>query len=131
MEEPVFLMAVQRILGGVEIEDDLLRRFGVGLQEQTNEQLLNGGRIMADLVIARGLRPAQFQPVERRFAGDRRAVPAPCLQLAGQHRHDRVVPQLVMIIQILVTQRNPEHPLPDQRTNLMLDQLRRARVLEA
>ena len=29
-----------------------------------------------------------------------------------------------MIVQILVSKRNPEHPLPDQGRDLVLDQLR-------
>ncbi len=38
MEEPAFLLAVQRIVGGIEIKDDLLRRLAVGLQEQIDRQ---------------------------------------------------------------------------------------------
>ena len=79
---------------------------------------------MADLVIARRLRPAQLQPVERRLAGHRRAVLAPRLELARQHRHHRIVAQLVVVVEVLVAERDPEHPLADQRRHLMLDQLR-------
>jgi PAS domain S-box-containing protein len=39
---------------------------------------------------------AQLQPVERAFAGQWRTVLAPRRQLAGQHRHCRVVAQLVV-----------------------------------
>ena len=38
MEEAAFLVAVQRIVGGIQVEDDLLRRLLVGLQEQLDEQ---------------------------------------------------------------------------------------------
>jgi hypothetical protein len=82
-------------------------------------------------VIARQLRPAQLQPVERRFAGQRRTILATRRELAGEHRHRRVVTQLVMIDQIFIAQRNPKHALSDQRPDLMLDQIRRAAVGEA
>jgi hypothetical protein len=42
------------------------------VQEEIDEQGLNGGRIEADLVIARRFGSTQFQPVQRRLAGERR-----------------------------------------------------------
>ena len=38
VEEPALLLAVHRIVGRIEIEDDLLRRPLVRLQEQVDEQ---------------------------------------------------------------------------------------------
>ena len=38
VEEPAFLMAVQRIVGGIEIENDLRRRRLVRIEEQVDEQ---------------------------------------------------------------------------------------------
>ena len=35
VEEATLLMAVQRVVGGVEIEDDLLGRAAIGLAEKT------------------------------------------------------------------------------------------------
>ena len=123
VEEPAFLLAMQRIIGGIEIENDLAGRALVRLQEQIDHQPLDGERIVADLVIARRLQPAQFQPVERRLAGHRRAILAPRLKLAGQHRHHRIVAQFVVIVEVLIAKRNPEYPLADQRHHLMLDQI--------
>ncbi len=48
LEEPAFLVAVQRIVGGVEIEDDLLGRCRMRFQEQIDEQPLDRGFVMAD-----------------------------------------------------------------------------------
>ena len=93
------------------------------LQEQVDKKSLDGHRIVADLVVARRLQLAQLQPVQRRLAGHRRTILAPRLELAGQHRHHRIVAQLVVVVEILVAKRNPEHPLADQRHNLMLDQI--------
>jgi hypothetical protein len=131
VEEPTFLMAVQRVVGRVEIEGDLLGRLGMRLQEQIDEQPLDRRPVVADLVIARGFRPAQFQPVQRRLAGHWRAVPAPRLKLTRQHRHHRVIPQLVVVVQVLVAERQAEHALADQRAHRMLDQHRRTRIAEA
>ncbi len=131
VEEPALLLAVQRIVGGVEIEDDLLRRCLVRLEEQRHEQPLNGGRVVADLVIAGRQRPAQLQPVQRALAGNRTTVPALRRKLARKHRHHRIVTQRVVVVQILVTQRQTEYPLADQRRNLMLDQRLEPRIAKA
>ena len=65
MEEPAFLVSVQRIIRRVEIENDLRRGPPMGLQEHIDEQPLNRRRIVAHLVIARGDRLAQLQTVQR------------------------------------------------------------------
>ena len=37
------------------------------------------------------------------------------------NRHDRIVAQFVMVVEVLVAERDPVDPLPDQRRNPMLD----------
>ena len=132
VEEAPLLMPVQRIVGGVEIEDDLLRRpscappgtasrtvarsppdHARSCDSASTRSRLSSSRLSVDLP-ATG---AQFR--SRRF------------QLAGQHRHHRIVPQLVVIVEVLVAERDPEHPLTDQGRYLMLDQLRSATIDEA
>ena len=131
MEEPPLLLAVHRIVRGVEIEDDLVRCAIVRLQEQVDEQLLDGRWIVTDLVIARRLQAAQLQPVERRLAGHRRAILPSRFELARQHRHQRIVTQFVVVVQILVAKRDPEHPLTDQRHHLVLNEFRTSHVVKA
>ena len=75
VEEPALLMAVQRIVRGVEVEDDLLRGAAVRVEEQIDEQRLDRGAVVADLVITRRLRAAQLQPVQRALAGQRARNP--------------------------------------------------------
>ena len=53
-------MPVQRIIRGVEVEDDLLRGATVRIEEQIDEQRLNRLPVMADPVISRRLHLAQF-----------------------------------------------------------------------
>ena len=131
VEEPPLLLAVQWIIGRIEVENDLLGRSLVRLQEQVNHEILDRHRIVADLVIARRLELAQLQPVERRFAGDRRTILPPRLELARQHRHHRIVAQFVVVVEILVTERDPEHPLANQRRDVVLDQVRTPLVVKA
>ena len=128
VEEAALLVAVQGIVGGVEVEDDALGRRGMRLQEQRHEQALDLARVMADLVVAARREGGPFlgrmlQPVERALARHRRAVTPPRLQLAGQHRHGGIVAQLIVVVEILVAQRQAEHALADQRRNRVLDLL--------
>lgn len=60
VEEPPLLVAVQGIVRGIQIQHDLFGRSGVRAHEQLDEQRLDRHRIVADLVIARRLRPAQL-----------------------------------------------------------------------
>ena len=69
VEETSFLMPVQRVVGSVEVEDDLRRRRGMRVEKDIDEHGLDQRRVIADFVIARGLCPAQLQPVECRLAG--------------------------------------------------------------
>jgi hypothetical protein len=47
--------------------------------------------------------------------------PAPGGELAGQRRQHRVVPQLIVIDQILIAERDAEHPLRHQGIDAVLD----------
>ena len=131
VEEAPLLMAMQRIVRGIQVQHDLRRWHPVRLQELLHEQRLDRRRPIADLVIRPRLRTAQLQPVQRRLAGHRRAVPPLRLQLAGQHRHHRIVAQRIVVDQILVAQRDAEHPLAHQGAQLMFDQPPIALIHEA
>ena len=122
---------MQRIIGRIEVKDDLPGRLPVRLQEQIDQQRFDRHRIMADLVIARRHRPAQLQTIERALARHRRAVFTPRLELARQHRQHRVMAQLVMVVEIFIAERDPEHALAHQRHHLVLDQLRSPHIAKA
>src|SRR5262249_40107347 len=77
VEEAALLVAVQRVVGGIEVEDDLPRRAGMGVEKQIDQQGFDRLRVVPDLVIGRRPRLAQLEPVKRRFAGHRRTVLAP------------------------------------------------------
>jgi hypothetical protein len=46
----------------------------VRLQKHIDRKILDGDRIVSDLVVARGFQLTRLQPVERRLAGDRRTL---------------------------------------------------------
>ena len=101
------------------------------LQEQLDQKLSDRRRIMADLVVACRLKLAQLQPVQRRLAGNRRTILASRRELARQNRHHRIVAKLVVVVEILVAERDREHPLTDQRRHLVLDIFGAALVVKA
>ena len=86
---------------------------------------------MTDLAVPVGAGGAVLKPVERALAGQRRAGRPPRLELAGQDRHHRVVPQPVVVDQVLVPQGDPDHPLADHCRDSMLDPRRVPAVREA
>lgn len=115
VEEPSFLVAMQRIIGGVEIEHDLARRLVVGFHEQLDEQGFNRILVVADLMIARRLPDtAMLQPVQRRFAGKHCTVFPLRRQALRQKCEHRVVAQRVVVIDVLVTECDRYDALPDQ-----------------
>ena len=130
VEEPPLLMAMQRIVGGVEVENDLSGRLCVRLEEEVDEQGLDRRGFMRDLAVLRRRVAREFQPVQRRFARRRRAVAAPSLKLARQHRHQRVVTKLVVIVEVFVAERDAEHALADERGDRVLDEPWVSRVAE-
>ena len=131
MEEPPLLHPVHRVVGRIQIEDDLARRALVRLQELVDKKPFDGYRIVTDLVIARRLKLAQLQPVQRRLARNRRAILASRRKLARQHRHHRIVAQVIVVVEILVAQRQAKHALCDQIQQRVLDLIGFAIVSEA
>ena len=131
MEEAAFLVAVQRIIRGVEVERDLLGRCLMRVEEEVDEQLLDRRSVVADLVVARRRQGRVLEPVERALAGERSAVLAPGLELACQRRQHRIVAQLIVIDQVFVPERDAEHPLRHHGRNRMLDPGLGTTVIEA
>ena len=131
VEEPSLLITVDRIIGRIKIKDDLVRCSVVRLQKQVDQKSLDRHWIVRDLVITRRLQPAQLESVERRLPSGRCAILAPCLEFSGQHRHQRIVAQLVMVVEILITQRDSEYPLTNQGHDLVLDEILTPFVVKA
>jgi hypothetical protein len=74
MEEAAFLSAVQRVVGGVEIENDLLWRRSVRLDEEIDQQPLDRRPVVAEPVVATRAARRMLEPVEGALAGERCAA---------------------------------------------------------
>ena len=114
---------MQGVVGGVEVEDDLTRRSRMRLKEEVDQQAVDGAAVMADFVVARGSNRRVLEPVERALAGKRGTAPAFGLELTNERREHGIVAQLIVIDQILVAERDPEHPLRHHGLDGVLDQL--------
>ncbi len=69
VKEPVLLLTVEGIVGGVEVEDDLIGRLRVGLGEQFHQQGLQGLGVVVDLVVAVGaFAGGKFESVQSALA---------------------------------------------------------------
>ena len=122
---------MQRVVGGVHVQDELLGPGGVRVEEQLDQQPLDRGGVVVDLVVARRCPGgAMLEPVERRLARRRRAARPACPELAHDRGQHRVVAQGVVVDQVLVTQRQGEHALADQGGQAVLDLIRRAVIDE-
>ena len=108
-------MAVDWIVGGVAVEGDPRRRPLVALEEQIDEQLGDRRPAVADAAVAvRALRRV-LGPIERALARKRCEPRAFCLQPAEHGAEHRIAAQIVVVAQVLVAERDAEHPLPDER----------------
>ena len=109
------------------------------VQEQIHQQRIDTLRIDHDLLGLRLVRPLllgtafivrrrQLQPIERALAGQRfaailRAPPLFSLHivLAQCHGQHGIPPEFIVVVEILVAQRQPEHALRDQIQQRVLD----------
>jgi hypothetical protein len=62
---------------------------------------------------------AVLQPVERALAGQGRAPTVPRLEPPQHHARHRIMPQLVVIDQVFVAERDAQHPLAQQGRNVV------------
>ena len=123
VEEPAFLLPVERDVGVIQIQHDLTRRTLMRFKEQIDQQRIDLCPVAIDLVVLRRMAPRRvLQTIERALASQRLAVgPQHRAQLARQHRERRVLAQLIVIVEVLVAERQTEDALSDQRVNLMLN----------
>lgn len=139
MIETPFLISVQGIVGGIQIQNDLLGSLLVRFQEQIDQQRIDALRVHHDLLglglvrvllarVAVVVRRRQLQAVERALAGQSLAAilrpPAAFafhIVFAQRHGQHRVAPQFVVVIEILVAQGQAEDALRHQIQQRMLD----------
>ena len=119
-----FLFPVQRIIGRIQVQDDFFRRFLVCLEEDVNQQAVHRSVIQHDLLVAfllTGRLPSQFQSVQGALSRQSRL---PEIWLVDQHSQQGIVPQLLVIVQIFVSQGQTIDSLCHQFLHRMIDQIR-------
>jgi len=131
-EELSLLTAMNRTIGGIHINDDLprLRATVVVIQEVFDREALDLRPIVKDLVvpaIACPFASRTLQSLQRTAACQRLAVISGPLSFAALHIvllplgcKQRVVAQLVMIVDILVPEADPIDPLRQHLANTVL-----------
>ncbi len=64
-----------------------------------------------------------LEAVQGRLAGERGAIGAAGGELASKHGQNRIVPELVVVDEVLIAERDPEDALADQGRKCRLDQV--------
>jgi hypothetical protein len=120
VKEAPFLLAMNGIVGGVEVQHHFLGRRLVRLDEQLDQQLIHLG--------AGAAIDAILQPAQRRRRGQRTLGVDIALTLfppaglsAGGQLEDQIVPQRGVVVEIFPAAGDPQHALGQQRPLLMLD----------
>ena|GEM_PF-2713319 len=107
------LIAVNQVIGGVEVEHQLFRRHLERSDELVNEDALHGYRGLAISTV--------LEPAQRRTKGR-------CTILADRSLQRQIVAQPIVIVQVFVALAQTEHPLPQQLFGAVLHQTRVARI---
>ena len=134
MKEALFLLAVQGIVGGIEIENDSVGSFSEAVEKNLDEQLFDRFGIRGNPVVTAlsGLRmQSKLDSIQRAFRGQGRTVMAgPLALIAGRigftdgGGEQGVDPEPIMIVEVFISQRQTEDPLPQQLFEAVLDAAR-------
>ena len=111
-----------------QVQHDLFGWFGMGLQKRLDQQLVDRLFAVVNLLVTARRFAAQLQAVQRALAGQRfLAHPL----FPAQHRQQRILPQLVVIADVLVAECQRIHPLRDHLLHRVRNQPGLAPVLKA
>jgi hypothetical protein len=111
MEKPAFLVTMYRVVGRIEVEDQMLRRLGMRGNEMINEgsrDLDQGLSLYAILQAAKGWRRCKQQIVVRNAT-------------RGQ-LESRIAAQSLVVIEVLVAKSQGDDPLGDHALLVMDDE---------
>ena len=130
VEKALLLMAVQGIVRGLEIKDDDLALTRDGGHATTQQQHLDVVRMGGDLFGSRvGAVGTEFETVERAFARQRLALVLLEMALFAEHigtpQHggqERIGAQRVMVIEVLVAERQGEDALAQHDGEIVLNE---------
>ena len=140
MEEAAFLVAVDGIVGGIEIQHDDARFARDGFDALIQQKIADRVRVGLDLaVFAAGLGDgSEFEAVEGAFAGQCLAAVLPVAAGLAERvgvfaggGEQGIGAELFVVVEVFIAQREPEHPLADHDGQRMLDEAPVAGVAEA
>lgn len=127
VEEAALLITVEGVVGGVEIDDDLVGRDGIGIQEGIDEELPDLSLVPLDALVAirfAGLPSPQFEPVQGALTGQRIGV---AIAAADDAEQGIGTPQVV-VVKILIALTQAIDPLREQILDRMRDQILTAMI---
>ena len=129
--ETSFLLAVNAVVGRIEIDDDLLGSLGVSRQVQIDPKRFQGRFVGDDFLVSLrcvGVGLSEFEPIERAFSGQRRATislsnarVAGDVNLANSERQHLISAQIVVIIEVFVSEGDGHGSLGEQVTQRVFD----------
>lgn len=138
VEKASFLMAVNEAVRGVEVEDDDLAFAWDGGDALLEDEVLNFPGISLELFVTGGTaRGTEFEPIEGGFScqGDaliERVFTAGASQigLSTSCREQRIVAQLIVIIEVFVAQGEAQNTLLEESLQWVLNEFLVARIVE-
>ena len=132
MEEATFLRAMDGVVGSVQVENQLLRGFLLTVEKDVDKEPVYRFPIQDDAPVPVALSlsgQSPLQPVQRAFPGQRLAsvrrlapIQPRGVAFARQGRQERIFAQLLVVAQVLIAERDPINPLPDQLLDAVLYQ---------
>jgi hypothetical protein len=137
VKETSFLLAVERIVTGIHVDDDLFAMLGQTAHSLAQKGVLDRLVVGADLMVTCFFIVSEFQSVEGRSAGQRLALilgSTPSGQrilFTDHHGKDRIESQKIMIIEILIASGQPQQTLSNQFAHGVFDQERVAQIAKA
>src|ERR1700746_3077411 len=137
VKETSFLMTVQRVVGGIQIDDDLKAILGQAAHTHQQKRVFDRFMVGADLMTTGIFIVAKFKSVQCRGAGQRLALilgSAPAskrILFTDRHGKERIESQKIMIIEILVPCSHAQQTLGDQFAHGMFNKERITRIVKA
>src|SRR5215204_6356673 len=116
VKEPTFLLPMQRQVGGVYVDNDLLRSLFVRLDKYTDQQLVYRSLPERDFLVPIRLPIAEFQPVQRALARQWFVQ----FFASSQHSKQRILSQLLVIVQVFIAERQSVDALGNHLQNRVL-----------
>src|SRR5260370_37307853 len=137
VKETSFLMTVQRIVTGIQIDDDLLAMLGQTAHPHPQKGVLDRLMVGADFMTTCIFIVTEFQPVESRSAGQRltlilrSTLSSQRILFPDRYGKERIEPQKIMIIEILIACGQSQQTLGHQFADGVFDQKRVTEIAKA